>query len=72
MRLKANDWKGGSEDSNTHYLWGRLYTEQAELYHAIFPPWKLDQEKVVHEAADIANFAMMIADNYNRDGFGAK
>ena len=66
LQLRANDWKGGWQDERTHYLWGRLHAELAELYHALFPPWKCEPEKVIHESADIANFAMMLADNYNR------
>ena len=68
LRLRANDWKGGRQDSRTHYLWGRLSAEQAELYQALFPLGKREPEKVISEAADVANFAMMLADVHHKHG----
>ena len=61
-KLQANDHKGGWENESIHSLIGRLGQEWRELHDALFPPWKRDPERVAEEAADVANFAMMIAD----------
>ena len=60
-RLRANEHKGGWKGCNTNWLMGRLREEAKEL-QAIF-----DQGMggdVGHEAADVANFAMMVADKH--------
>ena len=67
-KLKANDHKGGWENESIHSLIGRLGQEWRELYDALFPPWKRDPERVAEEAADVANFAMMIADVVRKTG----
>ena len=36
-----------------------------ELERVIFPPWERESHVVGKEAADVANFAMMIADVCN-------
>ena len=61
-KLKDNDHKGGWENESIHWLIGRLRQEWRELYDALLPPWKRDPERVAEEAADVANFVMMIAD----------
>ena len=66
MALRRNDWKGGWENETPYALSHRVIDETAELLEAI-QSW--DKEWVVNEAVDIANFAMMIADNaQNRSG----
>lgn len=55
-RLRANDHKGGWRGDTPHALLRRLREETDELYLAI------TAEDVGNEAADVANFAMMIAD----------
>lgn len=62
--LRDNDHKSGWKDCTEHYLFQLLLTEVAELYDALntAPP-----EEVIEEAADVANVAHMIADNFGRD-----
>lgn len=52
--------KGGWQDCPFSYLIQRLEEEVKELRESLMDR---DPEDVVHEAADVANFAMMIADN---------
>lgn len=56
-RLRANDHKGGWQDCGLFQLHDRLFDEWRELFVAI-----RTEENIVGEAADVANFAMMIAD----------
>jgi len=58
-KLKANDHKGGWNNCGTsmQYLFDRLLEETEELEVAVH-----DKNSVLEEAADVANFAMMIAD----------
>lgn len=60
-KLKANDHKGGWRNGNCtlQYLSMRLTQERKELKKAIA---SMDKELIIKECADIANFAMMIAD----------
>jgi NTP pyrophosphatase (non-canonical NTP hydrolase) len=70
-QLKANDHKGGWSDEDTDYLLGRLDEEVQELKDALVTYYfeishrgecqKL-AKNVRKECADVANFAMMIAD----------
>ncbi len=62
--LLSNDHKGGWDDCRDEYLLGRLEDELLELRKAINGRGGSVQE----EAADVANFAMMLADNDSRDG----
>lgn len=62
-RLKANDHKGGWENCTTSYLWRRLVEESGELEEELAKDLT-DGRVVLHEAADVANFAMMLADVY--------
>lgn len=55
-RLRKNDWKGHWRHCTGAYLFNRMRGEITELSKA--PP-----EDRLAEAADVANFAMMIADN---------
>lgn len=63
-QLKANDHKGGWQDgrcSNDH-LMQRLRDEIKELEDA----QTISPRAIILEAADVANFAMMIADRVKR------
>ena len=66
-KLRANDHKGGWSECEVEYLLERLRAETKELTAAArdhrFRTLKpAEAEAVLHEAADVANFAMMIAD----------
>ena len=54
--LRANDYKGGWTHMTMRRLMTRLRQEVEELENAD------GTESVMREAADVANFAMMIAD----------
>ena len=65
QQLRANDRKSGWKGDDASDLYRRLGEESHELWKALFQthiygPWTSDH--IGHEAADIANFAMMIAD----------
>ena len=57
-RLAANDHKGGWEDSTEDWLFSRMIQEVGELNKALGL-----RNGIVEKAADVANFAMMLADN---------
>ena len=69
-QLKANDHKGGWQDCDIWWLFKRLDQEKYELVKAIMnlekywaePLSPLYAAQLIKEAADVANFAMMIAD----------
>lgn len=69
--LKENDYKGGWKDGSVDWLIERLYQEAKELWDEIertkrfwSDPNNSQQRKlVIKEAVDVADFAMMIADN---------
>lgn len=60
LKLKANDHKKHWHEMHMDYLIERLYQESQELWTAIISGNASD---IVQEAADVSNFAMMIADN---------
>lgn len=67
--LRRNDHKGGWSNMSSSELMERLDQERLELKEAterstISPMSLPANAKVVFEAADVANFAMMIADNH--------
>ncbi len=71
-RLQENDHKGGWGDETLRWLLGRLRDELAELEHAAGLGCRscrrgktksIDPVRVLHEATDVANFAMMVAQN---------
>lgn len=66
-RLAANDHKGGWQDEDVAWLMSRLHEEADELLEALRAGF-VDLPTVVHEAADVANFALMIADVVCRRG----
>ena len=61
-KLRANAHKGGWQNCTMAYLTRRLGQEAGELRRAIAR--NAPSKEVVAEAADVANFAMMIADVY--------
>ena len=58
-KLDANSHKSGWHSCTQQWLLNRLRQETKELERAI-----AKDKNVVQEAADVANFAMMIADNF--------
>lgn len=63
-QLKANDHKGGWENEPIDWLMGRLEEKTKELSYAAESQSSLDA--IIREAANVANRAMMIADNARR------
>lgn len=59
-RLRENDYKEGWLGEDDAWLLERLEGEAIELGEAMERGYQHDA--VIHEAADVANFAMMIAD----------
>jgi hypothetical protein len=57
--LKANDYKGGWDSCSEEYLLNRLKEELNELELSPI----VDIDMYISECADVANFAMMLADN---------
>lgn len=70
--LKKHDHKGGWKYEHFSYLYGRLNEEVGELESSIPPNENLNSltpralDVIIKECCDIANFAMMIADNAKR------
>ena len=62
-RLRDNDYKGGWDDCTPRWLLKRLRDETKELAAAIRQD---SQPTILQEAADVANFAMMIFDVVRR------
>lgn len=62
--LRANEHKGGWQAMAPEQLYLRVIEELDELLKEI--QWNGDPEKIAAEAADAANFLMMIADNVTR------
>ncbi|MCG8400087.1 MAG: hypothetical protein MJA84_00655 [Firmicutes bacterium] len=60
-RLQANDHKGGWENCSLEWLVIKLTEEVGEVA-ALICKHDLCREKIIKEAADVANMAMMIAD----------
>ncbi len=64
-KLRENDHKAGWLTQHPVILLDLLRGEVRELRNAVGDNLKtLDSDEVVREAADVANFAMMIADNF--------
>jgi NTP pyrophosphatase (non-canonical NTP hydrolase) len=64
QELRENDHKGGWQNDNWRDLLARLHEEMHELWHVC--NYGANADIIAEEAADIANFAMMIADNARR------
>lgn len=62
-KLRKNDHKGGWENCDAFKLFDLLLEEKNELEDALE---SLDPYDIIDECADVANFAMMIADNAAR------
>jgi NTP pyrophosphatase (non-canonical NTP hydrolase) len=58
--LRANDHKPGWKNDDPWALQARLFEEAKELQRAVRE--REGAEKILKEAADVANFAMMVAD----------
>lgn len=61
-RLRANDHKPGWKQDDVRALLWRLWDEANELDVATIPEQGWSPADIAKEAADVANFAMMIAD----------
>lgn len=59
-KLKKNDHKGGWDNCDIHWLIQRIKEETNELLDAVNSG--TPKENIINEAADIGNFAMMVAD----------
>ena len=64
QQLRANDRKGGWSRETWRWLLDRLLDEAHELEAACLSG---EGASIIREAGDLANFAMMIADNAIRD-----
>lgn len=66
--LKENDHKNGWENMNAYDLLGRIDDERDELFRAIDRFYEDEKDdsatNMLDEAVDIANFCMMLYDNY--------
>jgi len=58
-RLQENDGKSSWRDCDSKWLFMRLIEEAGELARALDGDYELS---IISEAADVANFAMMIVD----------
>ena len=68
-QLRANDYKGGWENSTNYWLMEGLKKNLAALRTCVInqePKVLIQQEEILRRASNIANFAMMIADNARR------
>jgi NTP pyrophosphatase (non-canonical NTP hydrolase) len=65
MKLQENDHKQHWSECDSDYLISRMEQEMDELLKALidYRFGKGTKEEVIKEAADVANFAHMIADN---------
>lgn len=61
--LRGNDHKGGWDGCSLSYLMTKLHEEVDELVVAL---GRGSRERVSREAVDVANVAMMIADNWGQ------
>jgi NTP pyrophosphatase (non-canonical NTP hydrolase)/uncharacterized coiled-coil protein SlyX len=66
-KLRENDHKGGWDGDEPKALLKRLREEVDELAKALASPNR-QNDRVIDEAADVGNFAMMIADVIRREG----
>lgn len=62
-KLAANDHKPHWCYEEKEVLWAKLMAELYELQVELVKPHN-DAEKIALEAADLANFAMMLVDNH--------
>jgi NTP pyrophosphatase (non-canonical NTP hydrolase) len=64
-QLIKNEEKGGWKDCANNYFFARLFDEIGELRDALRAArgGARERKEILHEAADVANFIMMIVDN---------
>lgn len=60
LKLRKNDHKGHWDVCTPEYLLNRMKEEVKELAAIVYSE---NSQAIIGEAADVANFAMMIADN---------
>lgn len=65
LAVPRNQEKGDWRGADTDYIFGLLMKEVMELHRAILTGTGM---KVIEEAADVANFAMMLADMIGPNG----
>lgn len=61
-KLRENDHKGHWRNCSLEYLRTRIHEELGELLTTLDAVPVESSEQITREAADVANFAMMIAD----------
>ena len=63
--LKQNDHKSGWKNCTYNFLLGKLWEETYEVVRCFNSAgdFEVNQERLQNECADVANIAMMIADN---------
>ena len=67
LKLRRDDGKkGGWDDLSIQFLFSRIQDEVKELEEEINNNI-FDNDAVVKECADVANFCMMLAQNVNKD-----
>jgi len=64
-KLRANDHKGGWAKGYAEYFLCKMNEEFKELLEALESG---NYEAGISECVDLANYAMMLADNLHRDG----
>jgi len=62
--LRQNDFKTGWKHSERLSLLNRVFQEWLELRDEMMKGSQGSNEKIIKECCDVANFAMMIADNH--------
>jgi hypothetical protein len=62
-KLEKNAHKGEWENISNEYLFEMLNVELVELHEAVYHRENHSVDQVLREAADVANFALMIASN---------
>lgn len=65
-KLRENDHKGGWDECNIDWLIHRLYQEAEELWREVRSNDK-NYQNIISESADVADFAMMIADKARKE-----
>lgn len=67
LNTPKNVAKGGWKECTDEYLFGKMMEETDELVQAVYEyranPTPENRERVRDEAADVVNYAMMVADN---------
>lgn len=64
-KLDANKHKGRWEDVNPLWAFKRIVDEASELMEAVLSGQS--PEEVWKEAADVANFALIVAESYEKE-----